>query len=108
MDPALIQRIWIMLAAVSGAIMPMTLCTGMSRGRALVRVLGGTLLAIFVTPAIQIRYMADSSTEVYAAVSFLTGCFGLNLIAIAQRVLETSGDEFVQRIARSIFRGVGK
>ena len=102
MDPSLIQRIWIMMAAVAGAIMPMTFCTGTTQGRAVVRVLGGTLLAVFLAPALEKRFLMDADSEVRAALSFLVGCFGLNVAVIVQRVLDTSGEDFLNRLARRL------
>lgn len=102
MDIPLIQRIWVLLAAVAGAIMPVTFCTHTSHARAIVRVVGGTLLAIFLSPAIERRFLIDAEPEIRAALSFLIGCFGLNLAIIVQRVLDTSGEDMLMRLARRL------
>jgi len=108
MDIPLIQRIWVLLAAVAGAIMPVTFCTHASHGRAIVRVVGGTLLAVFLSPAIERRFLTGAEPEVRAALSFLVGCFGLNLAIIVQRVLDASGEDMLTRLARRLAGGSDK
>jgi len=103
-----IEELWLLLAAVGGAIMPVALCTGGSQGRAVVRVVCGTLIAVFLAPAIDKRYMTEAHLDVQAAVSFLVGCFGLNATILAQKVMATFGEDVVKRLLEGLFKGVGK
>ncbi|PTR35084.1 hypothetical protein C8J98_101346 [Luteibacter sp. OK325] len=107
MDPTLIDRLWLLLAAVGGAVIPVALSDS-SRGRAVVRVICGTVLAVFLAPAIGKRYVSDSDPEIQAAVAILIGCFGLNLTMIVQGVIETHVEKATKRVVGRFLRGIGK
>lgn len=103
-----IEDLWLLLAALGGAIMPVALYTGRSQGKAIVRVVCGTLIAVFLAPAIEKRYMLDADLDVQAAVSFLVGCFGLNLTILAQKILAGYGEDAARRLLGGLFKGAGK
>ncbi|NID16096.1 hypothetical protein [Luteibacter yeojuensis] len=103
-----IAGLWLLLAAVGGAIMPVALYTGGSQGPAVVRVVCGTFIAVFLSPAIGKRYMLDADLDVQAAVSFLVGCFGLNVTILAQKAIATFGEDVAKRFLAGIFKGVEK
>jgi len=103
-----IEELWMLLAAVAGAIMPVALYTGQSQGRAVVRVVCGTLIAVFLAPAIEKRYMAEAHLDVQAAVAFLVGCFGLNVTILAQKLIAVFGEDVARRLLEGFFKGAGK
>jgi len=107
MDPTLIDRLWLLLAAVGGAVIPVALSDS-SRGRAAVRVICGTALAVFLAPAVGKRYLSDSDPELQAAVAILIGCFGLNLTMIVQGVIGAYAEKTTQRVLGRFLRGIGK
>ncbi|MDQ0010988.1 phosphatidylglycerophosphate synthase [Luteibacter jiangsuensis] len=108
MDPVLLTRFWLLLAAVGGAILPVALSNEESRRRALVQVVCGALMAIFLAPALERRFMPDSPAEIQAGVSFLVGCFGLKLAVIAQRLIDNRGESLANRVIDRIAGGDGK
>ncbi|MEZ2418504.1 hypothetical protein [Luteibacter sp. RCC_6_2] len=108
MDPVLLTRFWLLLAAVGGAILPVALSNEESRRRALVQVVCGALMAIFLAPALERRFMPDSPAEIQAGVSFLVGCFGLKLAVIAQRLIDNRGESLANRVIDRIAGGEGK
>lgn len=108
MDPVLLTRFWLLLAAVGGAILPVALSNEESRRRALVQVVCGALMAIFLAPALERRFMPDSPAEIQAGVSFLVGCFGLKLAVIAQRLIDNRGESLGNRVIDRIAGGEGK
>lgn len=105
-DP--IADVWVILAATSGALLPVALSSERSRGRAVVKVICGTTLAVFLAPAVARRYMPGSDAELRAAVAFMVGCFGLNLTIIIQRVLKSHGEKLVRRVVGSFLTRMGK
>ncbi|MDF3980471.1 hypothetical protein [Luteibacter sahnii] len=108
MDPVLFTRFWLLLAAVGGAILPVAMNDEPSRKRAIVQVVCGALMAIFLAPALERRFMADSAAEVQAGVSFLIGFFGLKLASLAQRLIDTRGESIANRVIDRIAGGEGK
>jgi phosphatidylglycerophosphate synthase len=108
MDPVLLTRFWLLLAAVGGAILPVALSNEESRRRALVQVVCGALMAIFLAPALERRFMPDSPAEIQAGVSFLVGCFGLKLAVIAQRLIDNRGESLANRVIDRIAGGEGE
>ncbi|MGA7438509.1 MAG: hypothetical protein WBW32_10345 [Luteibacter sp.] len=98
MDSLLLNRFWLLLAAVGGAVLPVAMSTIDSRGRAVVQVVCGTLIAVFVAPAFQRHFLPDAGVEIQAGVSFLVGCFGLKVTSIAQRLLDRHGDGMADRL----------
>jgi phosphatidylglycerophosphate synthase len=108
MDPVLLTHFWLLLAAVGGAILPVALSNEESRRRALVQVVCGALMAIFLAPALERRFMPDSPAEIQAGVSFLVGCFGLKLAVIAQRLIDNRGESLANRVIDRIAGGEGK
>jgi hypothetical protein len=108
MDKAAIADLWLLLASVAGAIMPVAMYTDKSQGRAVVRVVCGTLIAVFLAPLIEKRYMTDTDLDVQAAVSFLVGCFGLNLTVLGQKILADYGEFVAKRILCRHTKEVGK
>jgi hypothetical protein len=99
---------WILLAAVSGAILPVALSSERSRGRVVVKVICGTTLAVFLAPAVGKHYLIDADVELQAAVAFVVGCFGLNLAMILQRVITSHGEKLVRRVIGIFLRRPGK
>jgi len=79
-----------------------------SRRRALVQVVCGALMAIFLAPALERRFMPDSPAEIQAGVSFLVGCFGLKLAVIAQRLIDHRGESLANRVIDRIAGGDDK
>lgn len=108
MDSVLLTRFWLLLAAVGGAILPVALSNEESRRRALVQVICGALMAIFLAPALERRFMPDSPSEIQAGVSFLVGCFGLKLAVIAQRLIDNRGESLANRVIDRIAGGDNK
>jgi predicted Na+-dependent transporter len=98
MDTLLLNRFWLLLAAVGGAVLPVAMTTVASRGRAVMQVVCGTLIAIFVAPAVQRHFLPDAVIEIQAGVSFLVGCFGLKLTSIVQHVLDRHGEGVADRL----------
>jgi hypothetical protein len=99
MDTALLfTRFWLLLAAVGGAVLPVALGNEPSRRQAIVQIVCGAMMAVFLAPALEERFMPDSPAAVHAAVSFLVGCFGLRLTMIAQRLIDTRGDSIANRL----------
>jgi hypothetical protein len=107
MDTLLLNRFWLLLAAVSGALLPVALSDSTPRKRAMVRVVCGTLIAIFMAPAIQRHFLPDAGGDIQAGVSFLVGCFGLKFTAIVQGVLDRHADAMADRWIRRV-SGSGK
>ncbi|GAA0908104.1 hypothetical protein KR767_19160 [Luteibacter anthropi] len=105
MDSVLLTRFWLLLAAVGGAILPVALSQEESRRRAVIQVVCGALTAIFLAPALEKRFMSDSSAEIQAAVSFLVGCFGLKLAVIVQRLIDSRGESIANRVIDRIAGG---
>ena len=103
-----IEDLWLLLAAMAGAIMPVAMYTGKSQGRAVVRVVCGAMIAVFLAPVIEKRYMIDADLDAQAAVSFLVGCFGLNLTVLAQKLLGSYGETLAKRLLNNLVKGVGK
>jgi hypothetical protein len=103
-----IARLWLLMAAVGGAIMPVALYGGKSQGRAIVRVICGAMLAVFLSPALNKQYLPDADLDLKAAVAFLVGCFGLNVTILAQRLLDQYGEAAANRFLGGIFKGADK
>lgn len=103
-----IEGLWLLMAAIGGAIMPVALYGGKSQGRAIVRVICGALIAVFLAPALEKKYLPDADLDIQAAVSFLVGCFGLNATILAQKILDQYGEAVAGRLLGGIFKGVGK
>jgi hypothetical protein len=103
MDSLLLARFWLLLAAVGGAVLPVAMSDAGSRRRAMVQVVCGTLIAVFLAPAFLRQFLPDALPEVQAGVAFLVGAFGLKVTVIAQRLLDRHGEglaeRFLQRIA---------
>lgn len=106
-DSLLLQRFWLLLAAICGAILPVALNDNPSRARALVQVVCGTLIAVFVAPAIQRYFLPEAVPEIQAGVCFAVGCFGLKLTMIVQGILDRHADSAVDRWIRRV-SGVDK
>jgi len=99
MDTVLLfTRFWLLMAAIGGAILPVALGNEPSRKRAVVQVVCGAMLAIFLAPALEERFLPDSPAEVHAGVSFLIGCFGLRVTMIVQRLIDTQGESLANRV----------
>jgi len=105
MDTLLLNRFWLLLAAVGGAVLPVAMTTVASRGRAVMQVVCGTLIAIFVAPAVQRHFLPDAVIEIQAGMSFLVGCFGLKLTSIVQRVLDRHGEGVADRLIGRVTGG---
>lgn len=105
MDTLLLNRFWLLLAAVGGAVLPVAMSAYESRGRAVTQVICGTLIAVFMAPAIRGQFIPDASGEIQAAMSFLVGCFGLKITAIVQRVLDRHVDAIAGRWLRRVSGG---
>lgn len=105
MDSILLNRSWLLLAALGGAVLPVAMSALESRSRAVVQVICGMLIALFVAPAIQRHFLPDEGVEVQAGVSFLVGCFGLKLTAIVQRLLDRHGDGVADRLIARVTGG---
>jgi hypothetical protein len=103
-----IEGLWLLMAAIGGAIMPVAMYGGRSQGRAIVRVICGALIAVFLAPALEKKYLPDADLDIQAAVSFLVGCFGLNATILAQKILDQYGEAAAGRLLGGIFKGVGK
>ncbi|MDQ7998007.1 MAG: hypothetical protein AAGC76_19360 [Luteibacter sp.] len=101
----LFTRFWLLLAAVGGAILPVALGNEASRKRAVVQVVCGAMMAIFLGPALERRFLPDSPAEVHAGVSFLIGCFGLRLTMIVQRLIDSRGETLANRVIDRIAGG---
>ncbi|MBB3342246.1 MULTISPECIES: hypothetical protein [unclassified Luteimonas] len=97
MDSMLIQ-LWIVLAGVCGALLPLVLDDAPSRHRAMVRAISGALVAVFVGPALNERFFAGAGAHLQAGIAFLVGCFGLQATAIVQRLLQRRGDRMAERL----------
>ncbi len=94
----LFTRFWLLLAAVGGAVLPVALGNEPSRKRAAVQVVCGTMLAVFLAPALEERFFPESPAEIRAGVSFLVGCFGLRLTMLVQRLIDTHGESLLTRL----------
>lgn len=101
----LFTRFWLLLAAIGGAVLPVALGNEASRKRAIVQVVCGAMMAIFLGPAIERHFLADSPAEIHAGVSFLIGCFGLRLTMIAQRLIDARGETLANRMIDRIAGG---
>ncbi|QWT19092.1 hypothetical protein KPL74_15225 [Bacillus sp. NP157] len=105
MDSILLARFWLLLAAVGGALMPVALNSSGSRSRAVVQVICGTLVAVFLAPAFQRYFLPEAAAEVQAGVAFLVGCFGLKVTVIAQRLLDRHGEGVAERVIERVTGG---
>lgn len=105
MDSLLIARFWLLLAAVGGAVLPVAMSNRGSRGHAVVQVVCGTLIAVFLAPAFQRHFLPDASAEVQAGMAFVIGCFGLQLTTIVQRLLDRHGEGVADRVIERIAGG---
>jgi phosphatidylglycerophosphate synthase len=94
----LFTRFWLLLAAVGGAVLPVALGNEPSRKRAVVQVVCGAMMAIFLAPMLEQRFLPDSPAQIQAGVSFLVGCFGLQLTTFIQRLIATHGESWANRI----------
>jgi phosphatidylglycerophosphate synthase len=94
----LFTRFWLLLAAIGGAFLPVALGNEASRKRAVVQVVCGAMMAIFLAPMLEQRFLPDSPAQIQAGVSFLTGCFGLQLTTMVQRLLSSRGEAWANRI----------
>lgn len=103
-----IENLWLLMAAIGGAIIPVAIYTGTSQKRAIVRVVCSTLLAVFLAPAIKKHYMPEADLDVQAAVSFLVGAFGLKVTILVQRILDGYAEAAANRLLGTIFKGVRK
>jgi hypothetical protein len=56
------------------------------------------MMAIFLGPAVERRFLPDSPAEIHAGVSFLIGCFGLRLTMIVQRLIDSRGETLANRV----------
>jgi len=99
-----IASLWLLMAAVGGAIMPVALYGGKSQGRAIC----GAMLAVFLSPALNKQYLPDADLDLKAAVAFLVGCFGLNVTILAQKLLDQYGEAAASRFLGGIFKGADK
>ncbi|WP_058834459.1 hypothetical protein [Luteimonas abyssi] len=103
------DQLWVVLAGVSGALLPLVLDDTPSRHRAMVRVSCGALVAVFVGPALNERFFVNADAHVQACTAFLVGCFGLQGTAILQRLLHRRGDHMADDlVARVTGRGRGE
>jgi hypothetical protein len=98
-------RFWLLLAAVGGAVLPVALGNEASRRRAIVQVICGAMMAIFLAPALERQLLPDSPAEIHAGVSFLIGCFGLRITIIAQRLIDNRGESLANRMIDRIAGG---
>jgi acetaldehyde dehydrogenase (acetylating) len=94
----LFTRFWLLLAAIGGAVLPVALGHEASRKRAIIQVVCGAMMAIFLGPAVERRFLPDSPAEIHAGVSFLIGCFGLRLTMIVQRLIDSRGETLANRV----------
>jgi|GEM_PF-1002565 hypothetical protein len=101
----LFTRFWLLLAAIGGATLPVALGNEPSRKRAIVQVVCGTMLAVFLAPALERRFLPDSPAEIHAGVSFLVGCFGLRATMIFQRLIDSRGESLANRVIDRIAGG---
>jgi acetaldehyde dehydrogenase (acetylating) len=101
----LFSRFWLLLAAIGGAVLPVALGNEPSRKRAVVQVVCGAMMAIFLAPAVERRFLPDSPAEIHAGVSFLVGCFGLRVTMIAQRLIDSRGETLANRVIDRIAGG---
>ena len=101
----LFTQFWLLLAAVGGAVLPVALGNEPSRKRAVVQVVCGAMLAIFLAPALEQRFIPGASAQIQAGVSFLIGCFGLRVTMIVQRLIDDRGEALAQRVIDHIAGG---
>jgi hypothetical protein len=94
----LFTRFWLLLAAIGGAVLPVALGAEPSRKRAVIQVVCGAMMAVFLAPAVERRFLPDSQADIHAGVSFLVGCFGLRLTKIAQRLIDSRGETLANRV----------
>jgi hypothetical protein len=94
----LFTRFWLLLAAVGGAVLPVALGNEPSRRRAIVQVVCGAMMAVFLGPALEDHFLPDAHAAIHAGVSFLVGCFGLRLTMIAQRLIDSRGESVANRM----------
>ncbi|MEN4903979.1 hypothetical protein [Luteimonas sp. TWI1416] len=99
---SMLVQLWIVLAGVSGALLPLILDDTPSRHRAMVRVTCGALVAVFVGPALNERFFAGAGAHLQAGIAFLVGCFGLQATAILQRLLHRRGDRMAERLVERV------
>lgn len=104
MDGMLMQ-LWILLAGVCGAVLPLVVEDAPSRRQSMTRVACGALVAVFVGPALNERVFDDAGPHVQAGVAFLVGCFGLQVTAILQRLLRRRGDSLAERLVERVVGG---
>lgn len=101
----LFTRFWLLLAAIGGAVLPVALGNETSRKRAVVQVVCGAMLAIFLAPALEDRFLPNSPAQMQAGIAFLVGCFGLRLTMIVQRLIDSRGDSLANRVVDRIAGG---
>lgn len=101
----LFTRFWLLLAAVGGAVLPVALGNEPSRKRAVVQVVCGAMMAVFLAPMLEQRFLPESPAQIQAGVSFLVGCFGLRLTMILQRLIDTNGETWANRVIDRITGG---
>lgn len=105
MDKYLLLNVWVLLAGISGAWMPVMMQGSGARGHSLVQIISGTLLAVFVAPALNEYFLASGGAQIHAGVSFMTGCFGLKLTEIFQRMIEQRGETVFARLLDRVTGG---
>jgi hypothetical protein len=92
-----LPQLWILLAGFAGAVLPVAMQRERERQQAVVRIVCGSLVAIFMAPAVQRYWLPAEDIEVQAGVSFLAGCFGLRVTIIVQRLLDRHGEGILSR-----------
>jgi acetaldehyde dehydrogenase (acetylating) len=101
----LFTRFWLLLAAIGGAVLPVALGAEPSRQRAVIQVVCGAMMAIFLAPAVERHFFPDSPADIQAGVSFLVGCFGLRATKIVQRLIDSRGETLANRVLDRITGG---
>jgi hypothetical protein len=101
-------RFWLLLAAIGGAVLPVALSNEPSRRHAIIQVVCGAMMAIFLAPMLERNFLPDSPAEIHAGVSFLIGCFGLRVTTIAQRLIDNRGESLANRMIDRIAGGDSK
>lgn len=87
LTPWYIQESWALIAGLCGATLPLTLLKSGSRKRALMQWASGTLVAIFVAPALCEHYFPSMSWRGRAAVAFSTGALGGEMASLILKLL---------------------
>ncbi|MFC5740932.1 hypothetical protein [Dyella tabacisoli] len=103
MDDFKLIDVWVLLAGVGGAVLPVALRRQTHFSDALVQILCGVLTAAFLAPAVITYFFPQATPSVQSALTFLIGCFGPNFAVLTQRWMDSNGEALIARLFGRFF-----